>query len=127
MYFGLVRPYTIASKGTTYEVANMIIEIELENGVKGLGSGAPTELGEGETIKVSEDALQASKLHWLVGKEIESIEELSVELRNIMSDLPASRSAIDIALYDALSLSKNIPLVCVPFDFVYLTTSLVTL
>ncbi|MGY8792106.1 MAG: dipeptide epimerase, partial [Gammaproteobacteria bacterium] len=47
--FGLLRPYTIASKGTTYDVSNIIVEVTLENGVKGLGAAAPTEMDEEET------------------------------------------------------------------------------
>ena len=49
--FGLLRPYAIASKGTTYDVSNIIVEVSLENGLKGLGASAPTEIDEGETFK----------------------------------------------------------------------------
>jgi len=109
--FGILRPYTIASKGTTSDVSNIIVELELENGIKGLGSSAPTDLGKGETIEISEDVLHAVQLDWLVGKEIEPIEEISIDLKSRMFDTPASRAAVDIALYDSLSLHKNVPLV----------------
>ncbi|MCH7534405.1 MAG: dipeptide epimerase [Bacteroidetes bacterium] len=109
--FGLVRPYTIASKGTTSDVSNMIVEIELENGISGLGSASPTDEEIGEDINKSEEVLAAGQLEWLVGQEIGSIEEISIELRKKMFNTPASRAAVDIALYDAWSLSKDVPLV----------------
>jgi len=108
--FGLLRPYTIASKGTTYDVSNIIVEIELENGVKGLGASSPTDLDKGETIEKSEAVLHKSNFGWLVGREIDSNEELSVDLRTRMFHTPASRAAVDIALYDALATYRNMPL-----------------
>ncbi|MGY8792105.1 MAG: dipeptide epimerase, partial [Gammaproteobacteria bacterium] len=47
----------------------------------------------------------------LVGRDIESIDEISTSLRNRMFTTPASRAGADIALYDALALHKNVPLV----------------
>ena len=49
--FGLIRPYTIASKGTTYDVSNILVEVSLENGIKGLGASAPTEIDEGRLLQ----------------------------------------------------------------------------
>jgi L-alanine-DL-glutamate epimerase-like enolase superfamily enzyme len=108
---GLLRPYTIASKGTTSDVSNIIVEIELENGFKGLGASSPTGPDKGETIERSEAVLQGSHLNWLVGKKIDSIQEISTDLRRRMFDTPASRAAVDIALFDAMSLNRNLPLV----------------
>ena len=109
--FGLLRPYAIASKGTTYDVSNIIVEVSLENGLKGLGASAPTEIDEGETFKKCETELNEVNLEWLVGREIEAINEISKDLRNQMFMTPAARAGIDIALYDALALHKNVPLV----------------
>jgi len=109
--FGLLRPYTIASKGTTYDVSNIIVELELENSIKGLGAASPTDLDKGETIEKSEAVLKEDSLAWLIGKDIEAIEAVSMELRDRMFNTPASRAAVDIALYDALSLHKQVPLV----------------
>ena len=109
--FGLLRPYTIASKGTTYDVSNIIVEVTLENGVKGLGASAPTEMDEGETLAKCEAVLHQANLEWLVGRDIESIDEISTDLRNRMFTTPASRAGADIALYDALAVHKNVPLV----------------
>tara|TARA_B100000767_G_scaffold249771_1_gene251560 strand:- start:4267 stop:5340 length:1074 start_codon:yes stop_codon:yes gene_type:complete len=108
--FGLLRPYTIAYK-TTSDVSNIIVEIELENGNKGLGASAPSEQDGGETVSKSVNVLDKNQLEWLVGKEIEDIKEISVDLKKRLFDTPASRAAVDIALYDALSIQKNIALV----------------
>ena len=109
--FGLLRPYTIASKGTTYDVSNIIVEVSLENGIKGLGASAPTEIDEGETFAKCETILHEDNLKWLIGREIESIDKISTDLRNRMFMTPAARAGIDIALYDALALFNNVPLV----------------
>ena len=109
--FGLIRPYTIASKGTTYDVSNILVEVSLENGIKGLGASAPTEIDEGETFAKCETTLHENNLEWLIGREIESIDKINTELRNRMFMTPAARAGIDIALYDAFALSKDVPLV----------------
>ena len=109
--FGLLRPYTISSKGTTYDVSNIIVEISLENGIKGLGASAPTEIDEGETFTNCETVLHEDNLEWLIGREIESINKISADLRNRMYTTPAARAGIDIALYDAFALFYDVPLV----------------
>ena len=60
--FGLIRPYTIASKGTTYDVSNILVEVSLENGIKGLGASAPTEIDEGYLENLEEERSDVVKM-----------------------------------------------------------------
>ena len=108
--FGLVRPYTIASKGTISDVSSIIVEMELENGVKGLGACSPADPDKDENVEKSEAALHNSNVGWLEGRAIESIDEISADLRTRMFNTPASRAALDIALFDALSSYRGMPL-----------------
>ncbi len=64
---GNTKPYTIAFK-TIDEVLNAFVEIELENGVTGIGAGNPSEYVTGESFEQCQDALQEKNLHFLVGR-----------------------------------------------------------
>jgi L-alanine-DL-glutamate epimerase-like enolase superfamily enzyme len=108
---GLVRPYTIASTGTVDSVANIIIEISLENGLSGLGAAAPSGTTTGETPAYCQQVLEPENLKWLLGREIDSMDATIVELERKLADTPAARAAIDIALHDALAKCRQMPLV----------------
>ena len=45
----LTKPYSIAYE-TIDSVENVFVEIELDNGIKGIGSGSPAEFVTGENI-----------------------------------------------------------------------------
>jgi L-alanine-DL-glutamate epimerase-like enolase superfamily enzyme len=108
---GLVRPYTIASTGTVDSVANIIIEISLENGLSGLGAAAPSGTTTGETPAYCQQVLEPENLQWLLGRKLDSMDSTIVELERKLADTPAARAAIDIALHDALAKCRQMPLV----------------
>jgi len=108
---GIMRPYTIASKEQVDSVSNIIVEISLENGLSGLGSAAPTETSEGETLAYCQQVLEPENLQWLLGRKIDSLDAIIVELERELADTPAARAGIDIALHDALAKCRQLPLV----------------
>lgn len=107
---GNTKPYTIAFK-TIDEVLNAFVEIELDNGITGIGAGNPSEYVTGESFEQCQDALQEKNLHFLVGRDIRELNQLTFEVTNKFPANPAARAAIDIALYDAFTKFLGVPLV----------------
>lgn len=107
---GNTKPYTIAFKTIT-EVRNVFVEITLDNGMTGIGSGNPSEYVVGETIEQSIEALDEKNLEFLLNRDIREFQQLTYELWNNFPENPAARAAVDIALYDAFTKYLDVPLV----------------
>jgi L-alanine-DL-glutamate epimerase-like enolase superfamily enzyme len=107
---GNTKPYTIAFK-TVDEVNNAFVEITLENGLTGIGSGSPSEYVTNESFAQCKDALQEKNISFLVGRDIREIHQLTYEVWQKLPKNPAARAALDIALYDAFTKFLGIPLV----------------
>jgi L-Ala-D/L-Glu epimerase len=106
---GNSKPYTIAFK-TVDEVNNAFVELHLNNGITGLGSGNPSEYVVGESFAQCMEALNGD-LSFLLGRDITEINQLHFELLQKLPRNPSARAAIDIALYDAFTKHLGVPLV----------------
>jgi len=108
---GNTKPYTIAFK-TVDEVLNAFVEITLENGVTGIGSGNPSVYVTGESFEQCKAALEKEE-NWsyLVGRDIRELNQLTFEVWQKLPKNPAARAALDIALYDACTKYLGVPLV----------------
>jgi len=107
---GNTKPYTIAFK-TVDEVKNAFVEITLENGTTGIGSGNPSEYVTGESFEQCEKALHENNLDFLVGRDIRELNQLLYEVLVRFPKNPAARAALDIALHDVFTEHLDIPLV----------------
>src|SRR5690606_12900109 len=107
---GNTKPYTIAFKTVT-EVRNVFVEVVLDDGTTGIGSGNPSEYVVGETIEQSIEALDLRNLDYLTGRDIRELNQLTYETWKNFPDNPSARAAVDIALYDAFTKHLGIPLV----------------
>src|SRR6476661_3884407 len=96
------KPYTIAFK-TVDTVRNAFVEITLENGVTGMGSGNPSEYVVGENLTQTLDALQEKNLEFLVGRDIREFHQLVFDVQAKFPKNPAARAALDIALHDVFT------------------------
>jgi len=103
------RPYTIAFK-TVDQVRNVFVEITLENGLTGIGSGNPSEYVVGESFEQCEAALKPDNLDWLVGRDIREINDLLWQVFEKLPDNPGARNALDIALHDGFTKYLDVPL-----------------
>jgi L-alanine-DL-glutamate epimerase-like enolase superfamily enzyme len=92
-------------------VKNVFVEMTLENGITGLGSGNPSEYVVGETLEQSIETLEEKNLDFLVGRDIRELNQLTFEVWSNFPDNPAARAALDIALYDAFTKFLDVPLV----------------
>lgn len=107
---GNTKPYTIAFK-TVDEVRNAFVEITLDNGVTGIGSGNPSEYVVGENLNQTLQALQEKNLAFLVGRDIREFHQLTFEVLQKFPKNPAARAALDIALHDVFTKLLDVPLV----------------
>ncbi|MEM9327760.1 MAG: dipeptide epimerase [Bacteroidota bacterium] len=97
---GTSRPYTIAYKTVT-EVKNVFVEIELENGIIGIGACNPSEKVVGENVDQAFEHLRGTDFGYLVGERIGVFEALLRATRNHLEPWPGSHVAVDVALHDA--------------------------
>src|SRR6478609_9023460 len=107
---GNTKPYTIAFK-TIDEVINAFIEITLDNGTTGIGAGCPSEYVTNEQLESTIETLQEKNLDFLIGRDINEINQLNFEAWKKFPKNPAVRAAIDIALYDVFTKHLGVPLV----------------
>lgn len=106
----LTKPYTIA-----YNVIDdteiIFLEIELENGLVGMGASNPSPEVVGETPTNTAANLQHPFLQQLVGRDIRHFNQLIDEALIQFPDLPGTIAAIDLALHDAFCKLIGIPVV----------------
>jgi L-alanine-DL-glutamate epimerase-like enolase superfamily enzyme len=107
---GNTKPYTIAFK-TVDEVRNVFVQITLENGITGIGSGNPSEYVVGENINQTIAALSDSNLEFLHGRDIREFYQLVFDVQQKFPKNPAARAALDICLHDVFTKFLGVPLV----------------
>ncbi len=107
--FKLRAPSVIAYE--SIETApNVLVRIELENGLVGWGNAAPDEHVTGETAESVERTIKEIFLPFLLGQDASRIESLWARLRCLAPHQPAALAAVDIALYDLLGKIAGLPL-----------------
>lgn len=104
----LTKPYTIAYN-TFSDVSIAFLEIELENGIIGYGTGSPAEDVVGETSEQTAINLETEFVQQLVGRDIRHFHQLIHECRKYFDHLPGTQAALDIALHDAFCKLIGIP------------------
>ena len=108
--FELTRPYTIAYK-TFDSVENVIMRIQTDSGVVGLGAAAPVTDVTGETFEACTRCLIGGQLDWLIGNDVRELTALCRENRQRNAATPAAGAAVDMALHDLAAQALGIPLV----------------
>lgn len=106
----LAKPYTIAYQ-TISEVENVFLEIELDNGMVGLGAANPSPDIVDESPEQALQNLQSEWVTSLVGKDIRLFNALISEARQQFPNAPGTLAALDIALHDVFGQFLGIPVV----------------
>jgi L-alanine-DL-glutamate epimerase-like enolase superfamily enzyme len=106
----LTRPYAIAGQEPLSSVGNVIVRIETESGLAGLGAASPGEHVTGETLEACGKAIATEGLAWLVGRDIRTLPLLCREAAARTPGTPAARAAVDIALHDLAAKHLGVPL-----------------
>ena len=104
------RPYSISYK-TVDSVESAFFELELENGITGIGASNPSSYVVGESIDDVMQRLESNELAWLVGQDIREIHRINEDLVQKYPVSPGTRAVADIALYDAFCKYIDIPVV----------------
>lgn len=104
----LLKPFTVAL-GTMDEVQTVLVQIETDEGISGIGEGAPFAPVTGETIETAlPTAHTLSKL--LIGENPLQIEKIHhIMDQNILGNTSV-KAAVDIALHDILGKKAEAPL-----------------
>lgn len=105
----LTRPYTIAYK-TVSHVENVVVKVELENGIVGVGTANPSKYVVGRDIADTLQALQPEALAWLPGSDIRSFYSLLHKVQGQFAGEAGALAALDIALHDAFTQWLGVPL-----------------
>lgn len=106
----LSKPYTIAYK-TIEDTEIVLLEIQLENGLWGLGAANPFEEVVGETPADTLRHLQSGALDAWAGRDIRHFNQLIDESKLLFPKLPGAQAAVDIALHDLFCRYLDMPVV----------------
>ena len=101
----LKAPWAIAGR-VMESVENIFIELITEEGLIGLGSGAPSPDVAGESVEDSHVKIKHFSKN-LIGVHLDDANHVFDLLENNLKNFPAARSAIDMAIYDLLSKSED--------------------
>ena len=104
----LDEPFT-TSIGTKYNIENVLITIQLENGIEGYGEASPLEPINGENQATVLATLNSCK-EYLIGMDASEYSKISRHLKSVFWAQVTARCAIEMALIDAFTKSLNIPL-----------------
>jgi L-Ala-D/L-Glu epimerase len=96
----LTNPYTIAYH-VTEDAEIVFLELELENGIRGIGAANPFAEVVGETSQLTLANLQQDFVQQLVGRDIRFFNQIIDEALLAFPQMPGTIAAIDIALHDA--------------------------
>ena len=106
----LTKPYTIAYH-TFSDVELVFLEIELANGLLGIGSASPAEEVVGENSQQTLLNLQSEFVQNFLGRDIRHFQQIIFETNQHFPNLPGTIAAIDIALHDAFGKFLGVPVV----------------
>lgn len=104
----LLEPFVI-SYATYHSMPSIIVKITTDQGIVGFGEGVPDEHVTGENWESTYHVLKSTIAPRLMGvnpMNIESIHELMDEM---IYGVPTAKAAIDIACYDIIGKSLNVP------------------
>ncbi len=104
----LVRPFITALRRADY-IEDIIVVIELENGMLAYGGAAATPAITGESPASIIAAIQLLAAH-LCGKDLRNFEELLQIINNSLVRNSSAKAALDIAIHDALAKYLQVPL-----------------
>lgn len=104
----LTRPYTIAYK-TVDSVENIILRLELENGIFGLGASNPSIYVVGTDIEQTLAFMTEERLSIFKGRDIRCFFDLLGLAYSEFKGYAGAQVALDIALHDAFAQYLGIP------------------
>lgn len=105
----LKTPFKTALR-TVYEVEDIIIKVETDEGIYGFGEAPPTAVITGDTLGSIIDAAKNYIKKSIVGIEAENIEEILNRIDNSIVHNSSAKAAVDMAIYDIYGKIHKAPL-----------------
>lgn len=105
----LIKPFKTALR-TTDEIENVVVMLQLESGITGMGAAAPTVAITGDSTEGIVGIIQSVIAPQLIGRPITQLNELSRIVQQSCVGNTSSKAAVEIAVYDALCKYWKIPL-----------------
>ena len=96
--------------GTDYEYVGVVIRIETDEEIVGIGEASPSARITGETTKTVIDVIENKLKPLLIGKSPLDMEKLLDEINYAILYNSSAKCAIDIALHDIISKYAKLPL-----------------
>jgi len=106
----LSQPYAISSRLIS-STELFVVEIDTDEGVVGLGAGAPAEEITGESADAAEAALTDGRLETFEGGNPRRLGGALRLAGDVLSSTPAAHAAVDMALWDLFARLQGLPLV----------------
>lgn len=106
----LTKAYEVAYK-VTDTVENAFVEIELANGIIGLGAASPSKVVINETIEDLQQNLTSDNLAQWEGRDIREFCQIITEVGIAFPHHSATCTALDLALHDAFGKWIDLPIV----------------
>ncbi|HTJ83873.1 MAG TPA: dipeptide epimerase [Polyangiaceae bacterium] len=104
----MTEPFGIAT-GAQPVAENVLVTLTLENGIVGLGEGAPFPAVSGET-QASTLAAVRDSAPMIVGRDTTDVRGAAEAMRSVVPREAAARSAVEQAMFDALARSAGLSL-----------------
>ncbi len=104
----LTVPYTIAYE-TVDKTVNIFLKICTDKGLCGYGCAAPDLQVTGETPQTVSEFLDGPAPAALIGKDPLRITYIMELIKNNVTGQPSARAAVDMALFDILGKTANLP------------------
>ncbi|MFW5903197.1 MAG: dipeptide epimerase [Halolamina sp.] len=106
--YALEHPFTIA-RGTQETAENVIVRFEDEDGTVGIGGAAPSS-HYGETPATVEAVLPALLDVVETVDDPHQLDRIEAGMDRVVTDNPAAKAAVDIALHDLVAKRADLPL-----------------
>ena len=94
---------------TIDEIENIIVTVKTDSGLVGFGSAAPTAVITGDTVSSIVGGIEHIRDN-LAGLEVGNWESIFHRLNNCIIGNMSAKAAVDMAVYDLLAKSLNLPL-----------------
>lgn len=104
----LKDPITVAL-GTVDKTRNVLVEIKTDEGLIGIGEGAPLEIVTGDTQESILAAIDHLLKPVIIGEDPRDMEKLQYKMNRAIKQNTSAKAAVDIALYDLLGKMYKTP------------------
>lgn len=104
----LKKPFKTALR-TVNSVEDVVVKIETDTGHIGYGEAPPTGVITGDTTGAIIGAIEDHIREYLIGIDIENIEEIMLKLDKSIVKNTSAKAAVDIAIYDLYGQLYNAP------------------